>query len=274
MDLLDKNYCLVSNLPFIGMLIERVVVDQLSAHIQANELMEPLQSAYRPNHSTKTALVTVKAAIHEALDNKEVVCLVLLDLSAAFDTVDHKILLDTLEKRFGITDTALKWVESYLHQHTQRVVVQDLNMDGSMSNSVTLIFGVLPGSVLGPTLFTLYTMPLGDIWRKYSITYHLYTGDWQRYLSFKPAKTGTKEDCLDQLERCIGKIRSWIGVNMLKLNDDKMEFIVFGTCQQIFKMNAISVHVGDNLVSPVNWVCNLGYFMDKWLKNTIHINSS
>ena len=152
LDVLDKNYCPVLNLPFIGKLIERVVVDQLSAYIQTNEPMEPLQPVYRLDHSTETALLKMKADINKTLDNKEVVCLVLLDLSAAFDTVSHKILLYRLEKRFGITDTSLKWVESYLHQCIQRVVVEDPNMDGARSNSVTLTFGVPQGSILGPIL--------------------------------------------------------------------------------------------------------------------------
>ena len=131
MDPLDKNYCPVSNLPFIGKLIERVVVDQLSAHGQSNEQMEPLQSAYRPNHSTDTALLKVKGDIHRTLNNKEVVCWCYLTCQ------QHLILWITrfywidLKKRFGNPDTALKWVESYLHQHIERVVVEDPNTDGS-----------------------------------------------------------------------------------------------------------------------------------------------
>ena len=76
--------------------------------------MEPLQSAYRPHHSTETALLKVKTDILKAMDNQEVACLVLLDLSAAFDTVDHKILLERLENYFGITGTTLRWIRSYL----------------------------------------------------------------------------------------------------------------------------------------------------------------
>ena len=102
-----KNYRPVSNLPFIGKLMERCVIDQLMDHIHTNNLMEPLQSAYKSCHSIETALFKVKADILKVMDNQEVTCLVLLILSAAFYTVDHKILLNQLESHFGIMGMAL-----------------------------------------------------------------------------------------------------------------------------------------------------------------------
>ena len=102
-----KNYRPVSNLPFIGKLMERCVIDQLMDHIHVNNLMEPLQSAYKSYHSTETALLKVNADILKAMDNQEVTCLVLLDLSAAFDMVDNKTLLERLENYFGINGMAL-----------------------------------------------------------------------------------------------------------------------------------------------------------------------
>ena len=103
LDLIEKNYRPVSNLQFKGKLIERAVNNQLNKHITINNLMEPMQSAHRARHSTETALIKVKADLLNAIDNKEVVCLVLLDLSAEFDTVDHQILLERLKKMFGFT---------------------------------------------------------------------------------------------------------------------------------------------------------------------------
>ena len=117
---IPKNYRPVSNLPFIGKLMERCVIDQLMEHIHANNLMEPLQLAYRSHHSTETVLLKVKTDILKAMDNQEVTCLVLLDLSATFDMVDHKILLERLENYFGITGIALRWIESYLTNWSQQ----------------------------------------------------------------------------------------------------------------------------------------------------------
>ena len=109
-------------------------------------------------------------------------------------------LLTQLEEEFGITNTCLKWIESYLIQCTQRVVV-----GSSKSDPVTLIFGVPQGSVLGPILFTLYTCPLGRIFRKHSIVYHLHTDDQQIYLSLKPYIIGSHQQCIKRLEDCIAE---------------------------------------------------------------------
>ena len=88
--------------------------------------MEEKQSAYRRFHTTETALLKVKTDIIKAMDNQEITCLVLLDLSAAFDTIDHTILLNRLETTFGIKDIALKLIASYLTCRTQKVVIGDL----------------------------------------------------------------------------------------------------------------------------------------------------
>ena len=110
---IPKNYRPVSNLPFIGKLMERCVIEQLMDHIHANNLMEPLQSAYKSYHSTETVLVKVKADTLKVMAHQEVTCLVLPDLSAVFDMVDHKILLERLENYFGINSIALQWIELY-----------------------------------------------------------------------------------------------------------------------------------------------------------------
>ena len=107
LDLVDKNYRPVSNLQFMGKLIERSVTKQLTDHITDHNLMEPIQSAYQANHSTESALVHVKAETLASMDKQEVVRLVLLNLSAAFDMVDHSILLHRLKSVFGISGMAL-----------------------------------------------------------------------------------------------------------------------------------------------------------------------
>ena len=127
--------------------------------------MEPMQSAYRAGHSTETALIKVKADILNAIDNKEVVCLVLLDLSTAFDTVDHLILLERLKIIFGLIGAVINWITSYLLGRSQKVVVGNAN-----SSAVPLSSGVPQGNILGPTLFTLYTTPLSKICNKHAVT--------------------------------------------------------------------------------------------------------
>ena len=107
-----------------------------------------------------------------ALDRKRSVILLLLDLSAAFDTVDHCILLSRLSSRFGIGGTALEWFRSYLSDRTQFV-----NVNGSTSERYVLQFGVPRGSVLGPLLYSLYTSPLSDIANKHGLSFHFYADD-------------------------------------------------------------------------------------------------
>ena len=152
------------------------------------------------NHSMENALPKVKSDIINAMNNQQVICLVLPDLSATFDTVDHSIFLARLETFFGITGTALSWKQSYLTSRTQCVVMGDTNTNGSRSTPVTLTLGVPQGSSLGPILFTLYTMPLGAICWHHNITFHLYANDEQVYLAFRPATTESQLACVTQLE--------------------------------------------------------------------------
>ena len=187
LDLIERNYRPVSNLQFVGKLTERAVTDQLNAHI-TNNLMEPMQSAYRARHSTESALVKVKADLLNAINNKEVVSLVLLDLSVALDTVDHQLLLERLKKRFGFTGLVINWIRFYLTCRSQKVVVGDVK-----SPPVSLSYGVPQGSILGPIFFTLYITPLGEICTKHGIKYHVYADDQQLYLAFKLSNTGAKE---------------------------------------------------------------------------------
>ena len=274
LDSMNKNnFRQISNLAFSGKLMEHIAADQIISHLNQHSLMEEKQSAYRKFHSTETAFLKVRTDIIKAMDNHEITCLILLNLSAAFDTVDHTILLDRLEKTFGIKGTALKWITSFLTGRTQQVAIGDLGTDlGVTSDPVTMTCGVPQDSVLGPILFTLYTVPLGRICSKHHISYHLYADDAQLYLTFKPNRNGSKEACIHGLKNCINKIRKWMCMNLLKLNDGKTEFIILGTQQQIQKIGHTSIQIGEDLVTPVDMVQNLGFFMDKYLKNKDHIN--
>ena len=169
----------VSNLAYVGKLLEKVVVDQLNDYRNKNGLNPANQSAYRKNHSTETALVKIVDDMLCDMDRRRCVALVILDLSATFDTIDHHILLRHLEEDSGVTGSAMLWLESYFSGHTQSV-----NINGTISNSHPLITGMPQGSRIGPTEFPPYTLPIFDIAPKHCVTIHMYADDTQLYLPF------------------------------------------------------------------------------------------
>ena len=194
---------------------------QLVDHLKAHHLYEVFQSAYRQLHSTETALLRVKNDLLRAVDTHGGAILVLLDLSAAFDTIDHQRLLHTLESSFGIKGKVLDWFQSYLTGRTQTVQIKK-----STSEPHELKYGVPQGSVLGPILFTIYTTPLGQLIRRHGLTFYLYADDTQLYLAFKPSEPSSIVNNISCLEKCVDDIRAWMKLNLLKLNDDKTELLV------------------------------------------------
>ena len=182
---------------------------------------ELYQSAYKDHHSTETALVKVQNDILRALDHQKSVILLLLDLSAAFDTVNHNILLSRLKSRFGIIGNAYNWYKSYLSNRTLTVTVP-----GGILTKRSLTFGVPHGSVLGPILFSMYTSPLGDLIRQHDMDYHLYADDMQLYITFKSNSGDDMNIARSQLEACIHDVDAWMAWNNLKLNTDKTELLL------------------------------------------------
>ena len=203
------------------------------------------------------------------MDNQEVTCLMLLDLSAAFDTVDHDLLLNRLHLRYGFDETILNWISSYLRSRTQVLIG-----DNTFSSPSQLKCGIPQGSVLGPILFTLFTAPLGEVCRKHGINFQSYADDQQNYLSFKPNNIKSLEKCKESLEACITDIHKWMRTNKLKLNDDKTEVVLFGTRQQMEKLkesDIFEIKIGNEKIKPSPSARNLGFYMESQLKSQTHI---
>ena len=260
----------MSNLSYLGKLIERAACNQIVDFASSTGNIENNQSAYRVGHSTESALLKVKSDLLHALDKQEVTCLVLLDLSAAFDTVDHDLLLNRLHFRYGFDEIILNWISSYLRLRTQQVLIGD----NTFSDPTHLKCGVPQGSVLGPILFTLFTAPLGEVCKKHGINFQSYADDQQNYLSFKPNNPTSLKTCKESLEACISDIQKWMMTNKLKLNDDKTEVVLFGTRQQLEKLESneeFKIKIGCEIIKPVSSARNLGYFMESQLKSKTHI---
>ena len=217
LDLKDlKNFRPVSNLPFISKILEKVVLTQLQKHLSENDLLEISQSAYRKNHNTETALLSVVDGLLRNADDRLVSVLALLDLSAAFDTLDHPILLQRLETTFGISGTVLHWLASYLESCEQSVKV-----DNILSSPSPLQFGVPQGSVLGPILFTLYCQPLSDLICRHECDYHKYADDTQLSKGVPPDQF---QSLLRDIQTCIESLVDWMYSHKLKLNAEKTDF--------------------------------------------------
>ena len=203
-----KNYRPVSGLTFISKLVERVVAKELVDHIHQHDLDNSYQSAYKSGHSTETALLSIKNDIHLSLSRGEATALVLLDLSAAFDTIDHSTLLDCLLDWLGVSGLALKWFSSYLTERYQCVKI-----GSTLSKLQKLLFGVPQGSVLGPLLFSLYTSPLSTlIGRHEGVNFHFYADDTQLYVHLSHRNASA---AFDKLNRCLQDVKEWMSVSKL-----------------------------------------------------------
>ena len=185
-----------------------------------NGLHEKMQSAYRTAHSTESALIRVQNDILRQLDKKKGVILVLLDLSAAFDTIDHDHLFELLQNRFGIKGTALDWIKSYLGNRSSSIQI-----NSKTSPPTATSYGVPQGSVLGPIIFTIYTTPLADIIKHHKLSYHFYADDTQLYITFNPKSECSLQESIARVEKCAMDIKIWMSKKMLKLNDDKTEVL-------------------------------------------------
>ena len=261
-----KNYRPVSNLPYMSKLLEKVIAARLDEHMEENQLNDPMQSAYKKFHSTETALLRVQNDIAVALENGSGAVLIMLDLSSAFDTIDHSILLQRLQNHYGITGDALRFLESYLIGRTQSVVIE-----GTESGKRILKTGVPQGSGLGPKKYVAYSKPVGKIILFHKLQYKIYADDGQIYIVLSPGFN--PHDVVSSLEACVCDINKWMTRNMLKLNDEKTELIYF---QSKFIHNPIPtppLNIGGNIIQPVSCVKNLGCYLDSKLTMETQVNS-
>ena len=246
----------MSNLPFLIKLLERVVVERLLEHTDQLDMHETFQSAYRPHHSTETALLRVQDDIASVLDKNRGVLLAMIDLSAAFDTIDHCSFTALFPHKYGVDGTALGWFQSYLAGRLLCVRVGDHRSDPQ-----TLSCGVPQGSVLGPVVFNLYTTPLEQIVHRHKLRYHKYADDMQIYGEVDPKSVFDQLRVQSQLESCLAEVRAWMLKNMLKINDEKTEFILFINPQQARFVTEASITLGGAAIKATKTVRNLGVVM-------------
>ena len=263
-----KNYRPVSNIKFISKIIEKAASCQIVDYVDSNRLGEKFQSSYKKHHSTETALLKVKSDILQSIDNNKAVLMVLLDMSAAFDTVDHALFLQRLDKRFGIRGFANSWFKTYLENRTTKVAINQVFSDDHI-----LKYSLPQGSIIGPQGFIMYTSPIGDIIRKYNICFHAYADDVQLYSEFNHKIAGDCERALSNIVACVAELNSWLVQNKLQLNQDKTEFCVMASNRVVKTLGEIQLNLGDANIRPSLNVKNLGVTFDASLSMSAHIGS-
>ena len=235
------------------------MLNQLTDHLERNHLHELYQSGYKKCHSVETALLKILNDIYIAKENKQITILCLIDLSAAFDTIDHTILFETLKTKFKVTDFALEWIKSYLTNRKQKVQI-----DSSYSQNKPLHHGIPQGTLLGPLIFSLYLLPLYDIFKSQNIHFHGYADDTQFYLSTSIDNLHTSDTLIAQI---VLQIENWLSAHMLKMNPSKTELIVFGCNEHL------TVKLTDEEIVSRDVVRNLGIYLDKNLTFEKHFDN-
>jgi hypothetical protein len=258
------NYRPISGLPFISKLLERAVNEQLLVHLKNCNLLPEHQSAYRRSHSTETALLKVTSDALLAADGGKLTLLGMLDLSAAFDCVDHDILINRLEVSHGVRLLALDWIISYLRGRSQYV-----RYNGRTSSVSSIHCGVPQGSVLGPQFFSLYTVDVFSIITRHGFLVHGYADDLQIYDHCIPSDSSF---LTARFLQCIDDVRLWMSCNRLKLNASKTEFIWLGSSRRLSSCAFQPLLIGGNTINPSKTVRDLGVILDPSLSLSSHVS--
>ena len=257
-----NSYRPISNLPFLSKLLEYVILDQLWAHLETTKVLPDSQSAYRQLYSTETTVCSVVNDLLSNMDEGKCSLLVLLDLSAAFDTVVHELLIDDL-RNIGVENEALNYLKSYLLNRQYCVQIGE-----SFSTYEPLTRGVPQGSVLGPILFCIYTIGLANLLRSLGVNFKLFADDTQLYLSITDINTVS-----EVLNNILKKVKEWMDFKHLKLNEDKTEFILIGKKERLREIDVMNLTINGNQVNTVDVVRDLGVLIDSNLTFNNQINN-
>lgn len=267
LDLLAQNYRPVSQLSFISKTVEKCSISQLNNYLDVNGLHKDHQSAYKSKFSTETALCFLVNNLLWAMEDGRISVLVSIDLTAAFDTVDHGVLVSVLRQNFGVDGKALDWTKSYLNNRSMQVQVGD-----TLSSARTFNFSVPQGSCVGPILFNLYSSTITDCIDS-SQELGGYADDHFIRDSFSPSVKNDEFQCVARMEATLDRIKDWMNSNRLKMNPAKTEIVMFGTKQMMSKTKTRTIRVIEQEVDVNSHLKYLGVTLDSSLSLQIHIQS-
>jgi hypothetical protein len=271
-----SNFRPISNLNTIGKILERLALARLLPHLSISPSFSPLQSAYRKFHSTETALLKLTNDIMDAIDSGKVTILAALDMSAAFDTLDHTTLLHRLEHTFGLSGTVHTWIHSYLTNRSSFV-----RIDSSSSSCDTSLTGVPQGSVLGPLLFVLFISPVVDVIGLIPdtqntsgiVSFHQYADDTQLYIG---ANSSTLIAQIASIESCTQRVHDWLLNNGLHLNPSKSEAIAFSNPRSkplvALAESVKTITVAGSPIKLQSSIKSLGVYLDSHMSFDKHVS--
>ena len=260
----EKNYRPVTNLQFVGKLIERIVKKRVNKHLVEQELESDFEHGYKEGHSTETLLVKAVNDLLQSCDNGLPSVIMLLDLSAAFDTVDQEKLLRILEEEIGIEGTALKWFRAFITDRTQRVKIRD-----EYSETGSLVYGEAQGSVLGPPLFNIYIRSLKKHVEPSKFSIFGFADDHQLIKTFLPVM---QVEALDgDINRCFELITEWMNSFYLRLNATKTKILVICPPSMRNNIKIQGTFINGSCIRFDEWAKNLGVVLDNELSFKEHI---
>jgi hypothetical protein len=252
-----ENYRPINNLPFAAKVVERLVANRLDSYLEETCALDVKQSAYRRHHSTETALLSVVSDLASALDDGHSIIMIAMDVSAAFDTVQHSILLTRLSD-CGIQEGAREWLSSYLSGRTNVVKYK-----GQQSSQTKVIHGVPQGSCLGPILFNLYMAPLGKLLTQSGTLHHIYADDVLIYFIHHD------DSSIANYQKVLDDVTEWMNLNYLSINPGKTQaLLVHNNRTKNFDLPQLSI-MGEQLT-----ICTTGSMIYLGVKIDCHLNLS
>lgn len=253
-----SNYRPISILPAFSKILERVFYNRLLSYLNKHNILCNNQYGFRKGHSTALALIDLYEKISAAIDQKEFAVGIFLDLSKAFDTVNHNILFEKLE-HYGIRGIALSWIKSYFSNRWQFVQFND-----SCSTLKSITCGVPQGSILGPLLFLIY---INDICNVSTIAkLILFADDTNLFFSHK-----NSAHLFNVINEEIIKFSGWLNANKLSLNLDKTKFMIFRPRQKVQQVD-FKVFINNKEINQVKEIVFLGIVLDEHLSWKSHIS--
>ncbi len=261
-----SSYRPISNLSVLSKLMERVVSDQLQRHSSKNCLLPKCQSAYRPHHSSETAVLKIISDTLSFFDKGEVCLLVFLDMSSAFDCVDHDILIQRLEISCGVSGAPLQWLTSFLSNRS--MTLSRVADDGG----VALTSGVPQGSVLGPQLFSLYIADIVHVVESHGLHIHLFADDIVIYGSSK-GNINDMRLLSSHVSLCLSDVKAWLDSNRLSINPQKTKAMWCHSSRRRVD-TSVPVSVSGVVIQPQNCVQYLGVTLDSNLLMTANVSKT